>query len=347
MGRGENQFCENVEKMLCDNGVQCIYFDAFENDFYDDPFTVIVSVYYSFLKDKGLGSEKINNFKEQAIKVSKIFAKSGLKIVLKMLTAGVTDGTKAMEAIQAIGEEFSSLTDKYLFNEEVTSHKSKKDELKEFQESLEETINENFDGNLVFIIDELDRCRPDYTVELIEKIKHIFNVPNLKFLLVMNRKQLEEAIKWKYGQSIDASNYLQKFIHAWLLLPSNKSKYSSDKLKYFKTLTKKVGLHILLVHEGSIESIILYYDPSLRQLEHFVRYLSVIMHTGYWKDDYIGLICYLCLIKVLFPNVFQEIGIRKIKYEDLIEKTKEKFWIGLEGRKTFYNIWQAIASLRI
>ena len=51
---------------------------------------------------------------------------------------------------------------------------------------------------LVVIIDELDRCRPNYSVEMLEKVKHFFSTKGVVFVLVMHKKQLEESIKGVY-----------------------------------------------------------------------------------------------------------------------------------------------------
>ncbi|MDX7018825.1 P-loop NTPase fold protein, partial [Klebsiella aerogenes] len=77
-----------------------------------------------------------------------------------------------------------------------------------------------------FIIDELDRARPDFSLNLLELIKHIFNVDGFYFLLVMNKQQFEESIKIRYG-NINSSLYLNKFIDYWFTLP--KDIFTTDK----------------------------------------------------------------------------------------------------------------------
>ncbi|WP_354688160.1 KAP family P-loop NTPase fold protein [Cupriavidus plantarum] len=72
-------------------------------------------------------------------------------------------------------------------------------------------------------VDELDRCRPAFAVALLERIKHFFEVPNLVFVLVMNRKQLEGAIQGVYGAQTNASDYLGKFLHLALRLPKERT----------------------------------------------------------------------------------------------------------------------------
>ena len=72
---------------------------------------------------------------------------------------------------------------------------------------------------LVFIIDELDRCKPSFALEILEKIKHFFSVPGVSFVLVCSMEQLVTAVRYSYG-NIDAHTYLEKFYHIRLLFPS-------------------------------------------------------------------------------------------------------------------------------
>ncbi len=61
------------------------------------------------------------------------------------------------------------------------------------------------------LIDELDRCRPTYAVEMLETIKHIFDIQGVVFVLATDTAQLQHAIKVIYGEGFDAQNYLGRF----------------------------------------------------------------------------------------------------------------------------------------
>jgi Cdc6-like AAA superfamily ATPase len=65
---------------------------------------------------------------------------------------------------------------------------------------------------IVVIIDELDRCRPTYAIEMLERIKHIFSVNDIVFILGIAREQLQHSIKAVYGDSFNAHGYLHRFI---------------------------------------------------------------------------------------------------------------------------------------
>ncbi|WP_241496697.1 P-loop NTPase fold protein [Aeromonas caviae] len=70
------------------------------------------------------------------------------------------------------------------------------------------------------MIDELDRCRPSYAVEMLETIKHIFDISGVVFVLATDTEQLQHAIKVIYGEGFDAESYLGRFFHRRFTLGS-------------------------------------------------------------------------------------------------------------------------------
>ena len=74
---------------------------------------------------------------------------------------------------------------------------------------------------LVVAIDELDRCRPTYAIELIETAKHIFLVDNIVFILAINSSALTHSIKALYGTTFDAELYMRRFIDLQFRLPDH------------------------------------------------------------------------------------------------------------------------------
>ena len=70
----------------------------------------------------------------------------------------------------------------------------------------------------MFIIDELDRCRPTFAIELLERVKHIFDVPNIVFVFGINRAELVKSLESIYGE-IDAGTYLRRFFDMEFVLP--------------------------------------------------------------------------------------------------------------------------------
>ena len=93
---------------------------------------------------------------------------------------------------------------------------------------------------IIILIDELDRCRPTYTVELLESIKHLFNVPGFFFVLGLDRTQLHNSIKTLYGSEMDTGGYLRRFIDLDFDLPE------PSPSMLFTMLSNRLGINHLL-----------------------------------------------------------------------------------------------------
>ena len=117
----------------------------------------------------------------------------------------------------------------------IKDYEEEKSSIEDFKQSLSEYVADCGAGPLVFIIDELDRCNPNYAVKLLETVKHIFDVPNIVFVLSICRKELENSIRGFYGSDrIDATNYLRRFIDIQFDIPHPKSdKFCQMLIQYY------------------------------------------------------------------------------------------------------------------
>ena len=75
------------------------------------------------------------------------------------------------------------------------------------------------DSKVLFLVDELDRCRPDYAISYLETIKHIFDIRGAVFILAVDRQQLESSAKKAFGYDLDFAEYYRKFVHREISLP--------------------------------------------------------------------------------------------------------------------------------
>lgn len=102
----------------------------------------------------------------------------------------------------------------------IENHEADKNTLHAFKQELA-NLAEELDKPLVFIIDELDRCRPDFAIRLIERTKHFFDIPKIVFVLVMNKPQLIQSVKKYYGyDSALNGDYFEKFIDYTVEFPT-------------------------------------------------------------------------------------------------------------------------------
>lgn len=90
----------------------------------------------------------------------------------------------------------------------------------------------------MLFIDELDRCKPDFAIHMLEVIKHVFDVEGVQFVLVCNTQQLKASICHCYGGSVDAQRYLDKFLKFTFALPKyiDENQRVNASIRHYKNL---------------------------------------------------------------------------------------------------------------
>lgn len=316
MWSGENKYKQKPP-------LETIYFDAFENDYQKEPFLALASEIYELLEDKA-ESKKVE-FKQKAAQVFKTFSRGMIKTGIRLGTAGLIDGSILDQAESDISTLVSEQVDSVI-SSKFESSKADKLALSNFREFLSDIAIHHTPGKrIVFVIDELDRCRPDFALDLLENIKHLFSVSGITFLLVMNRKQLEESVKCRYGDGIDSVTYLQKFINVWLSLPRASGKYQQDDgVKYLVTAFKLMSDGSAINNDGAVETLKLLVEhlkPSLRDIERMLTYFAIIENSlgmcmeGYYQD----VMATVCFMNVANPRLLDAVISKRAGSQELLE----------------------------
>ena len=119
--------------------------------------------------------------------------------------------------------------------------------VKDGLEQLGAQVRSDTGQPLVFIIDELDRCRPTFAIELLERVKHIFDVGNIVFVFGINRSDLVKSLESVYGE-IDAGTYLRRFFDMEFTLPE------PDPPRFCAYLVTRYGLDTFLANQRDRDS---------------------------------------------------------------------------------------------
>ncbi|ATO19828.1 P-loop ATPase [Acinetobacter sp. LoGeW2-3] len=220
-GEGKTWFVRHWTKHLETKDHNVIYLDAFANDYLDDPFLVITSEIANVLKKDKSTSRKINKLIRLSALVGTALLPSlpkvALTLGLHLVGAGLIS-TALQQGYESAKDEIEKLSDeasdriKESIQEKMANHEAEKKTLIEFKRHLAETV-EKLDKPLIFIIDELDRCRPDFSIRLIERIKHFFDIKKIVFVLVMDKTQFSNVVCHNYGYDKKiGEEYLDKFI---------------------------------------------------------------------------------------------------------------------------------------
>ncbi|WP_445356662.1 P-loop NTPase fold protein [Microbulbifer sp. ANSA002] len=279
-GGGKTTFIDLWQKYLKEktDSKICLHLNAWENDFAEDPLLPLLSSFESWIaKESQL--PKVKEAWEKLKKLTPAIIKGGVSILSKLATFGALDLSKEYE--KAIADAVSGGTGTL-----VDQFQAQKSALKLFKEGLQEIISTLPDGqkNLIIFIDELDRCRPTFALELLERIKHLFDLKNVVFIVAVNREQLGKSIKGVYGGDFDGHTYLDRFFDIeYQLHTPMKNEYV--KVACLKSdLTKLLSSKVWSTNLDYVCSILgwlsVQYDLTLRDINRLVSRLALIIRSS-------------------------------------------------------------------
>jgi predicted KAP-like P-loop ATPase len=213
-GTGKTTFIKMWEQDLKDKEFQTVYFNAWENDFENNPLTALMG------ELKNITTKSTEPKFKIALKNASILSKHIAPIIVQSIADKYINTKEIKDAIVNVTKGINDV-----FENEVNEYAKKKKGIIDFRKSLSEFIANTNEGKpLIFLIDELDRCRPDYAVSILEQIKHFFSVPNIVFVLSIDKVQLGNSVKGVYGSDrIDADEYLRRFIDIEYSIPEPES----------------------------------------------------------------------------------------------------------------------------
>jgi hypothetical protein len=129
------------------------------------------------------------------------------------------DGAAALamtSALEGLQKEIDSLVDRR-GAAMLAAYRQRRSSRQVFQTNMRELVSiiDQSGGPgkapLIVVIDELDRCRPNYAIRMLEEIKHFFEIPNVVFIIGLHGDQLEKSVKSIYGAEFAGDEYLRRF----------------------------------------------------------------------------------------------------------------------------------------
>lgn len=208
-GEGKSTFVKMWQQQLANSDYKTLYYNAWENDFENDVLVALISE-LGAIKNKPIAT--FNNVLNKAVGLTaKVLPKAAKHLVKKAI--GSDAAQDIVESVFEFGTED--------LKEQITNYTKRKKSIQDFKDNLEIFVSEVGEGKpIVFVIDELDRCRPNYAVQVLEQVKHLFTVPGIVFVLSIDKVQLGHAVRGVYGNvNIDADEYLRRFIDLEYVIP--------------------------------------------------------------------------------------------------------------------------------
>jgi len=213
------------------------FIDAWADDLSDEPFVAIAATLQRALApltDDPTVKEKIANVFAKAGELAKVvsagivrrglatlISESGVEAASAVLSDAPDAVREAGKAAAAIGDDVATTafrgvsSDRFMKDriEEFEARKAAVADLKRNLETLIASLRETeLSPPIVIVIDELDRCRPNYAIKVLEEIKHLFDVPGLVFIFGMHGEQLAHSVSAAYGSGFSGGAYLRRFV---------------------------------------------------------------------------------------------------------------------------------------
>lgn len=234
-GSGKTEFTLKLINLFKEThgDFECVYLDAFRAEHGNNPILSLLSEVIKSLP----GAEQSSTIKKIAptlTVIGKTLGKAAVSWALKQDATDIVDNYD--EQIKQVSDSVIDYSTEKL----LESFVKEEEDLNALQSILGELTQ---DKPMVIFIDELDCCRPDYAVSMLESIKHVFDIDNLQFVLVTNTSQLKATINHTYGVGVDAQRYLDKFIAFKVTLPTQvKANYDleDNSVQHFKKLIVKL-----------------------------------------------------------------------------------------------------------
>lgn len=272
-GCGKTFLLKRWRLALLDNGYESLYFNAWNSDSLESASLALIGELYSHLKslkDSYL-SESIANLQDSFTRLLKF----------STLSRALVHKIEATTGIDVASSTSHCLDD---YNNAI----GQKNALRTAIQNISTKTYEKTGRPFVFIVDELDRCRPVFAIEVLETIKHIFDVSHCIFVLGIDRNQLQKSIQAVYGE-IDAQKYLERFFDFDMRLAS------PDVAAYFN--------HI--------------YDRYIPVNQNLPRYIAVGCKNGRFRTTLLHICeCFrlnLREIEIVFKTFFAVLSFEKIQ----------------------------------
>jgi len=346
-GTGKTTFIKMLKACLENEGHPCLHFNAWETDFAEDPLIAFVGeldgLIESICPDEALRHALV----EKTKKIAGAVAKRTIPALVKIATFGGLDLSSEAEKVAAdvAGGVSSDAVEQYLHEKNLIS---------QFHNELNTVLSaaQRFEKKLpvVIFVDELDRCRPLYAIELLERVKHLFNVENAVFVVAVDKEQLGVSLGAVYGQGFKAAEYLRRFFHLEFRLTAVSS------TKFCDTLLERMGLDEFFTsrpeqirHEEAqnlretFKDLSLLLDLSPRAQERCMGIIALaMMATQKDKKFYPIQITILAMFKVGAPDIYNKVSRQGASVVEVINHLSrlrsernhhidERYWAYIQG----------------
>lgn len=222
-GSGKTWILDALESQLSSDEYLIFHYNAWENDFYEEPLVALLSVMLESLR-------QIKKVKEIGSRANVV---SSSILALSKIVGVITEkklGVNLSDTLDAIKNTNAAWHDAVLTDDDFNTLLPLANALKQVKKVLFEL---NSDFKIILVVDELDRCLPEYAIKVLERLHHVCNKMPVFQIIAIDKSNLADSICKVFGKNFSnptlkdnimqfADSYLQKFIDISIPLPNGK-----------------------------------------------------------------------------------------------------------------------------
>lgn len=278
----------------------------------------LAAEYKSFLKET----------KKSGKKILRVLLESGLDVGLKM----VTNNNLSLEGIKG---SFKS-TEK----DQLPSYEKYENTIeaikKEFVALTDRISQEHNNNPVVIFFDDLDRCLPDDSIQLLEALKNLFVTKGSKciFICGIDTRIAKQFISAHYNgiEEMFAINYFRKIFNLTVSMPFSSNvydmllKYIKEQYEWEDPQGEKTVTLAKMVSEAGLQAEIYSLRKYLNIIDNFNVFLE--FSPDYDFNPEMDFIVHLLVLKEAWQPIYEELIQSALKNRD---KTIHQLITGLEG----------------
>lgn len=256
-----------------------IYFNAWEDDHFDNPILPILAAIASATDEK-------------SVKGGEDFRK------------GIIGAIEAAASLIGYGGDINGVIEDFNGIDFLARYKEEKELRGKIDELIKTNLPEVADRAIIFI-DELDRCRPEFAIKVLEQTKNLFQQENIVVVYSTDITQLAHSLQGVYGPKFEGRKYLERFYDKRLELdpikPADYLLYKGVSTNYgYAQSYIQIADELLSNKQASLRTCNRLADPIKKQLDY------IDTHQGFYGNGRARLFPNLCLLPALNVLAYYE-----------------------------------------
>lgn len=288
-----NMLEENLREYQAGEKFLVFHYNCWQYDYYEEPLIAIVSAMLDGLEENvRLLPQELRETGKKSLRVAGEALKA---IALSFLENKIGVDAETLSEILENAQDSTAeaFEEEHGYDNYYAFRKTLEDAKKELSKITESQT-------LIVVVDELDRCLPDYAVKTLERLHHLFSgMENTVLLMALDKGQLENTVQQIFGKAVDCDAYLKKFIDFELKLSFGKVN---------SRFLEKYSSYVALFDQDILEPwtdfdtyiTALFSEMEVRRQEHLIRKVKIIhelLFRGQEKKD-ISFLCFELLMAV-------------------------------------------------